>query len=352
MFVLGFDPVFLDILVSPFDQKNQKLSSLPKIGEHITTTEVSMIPGGNSLNVARVLAKITDEVYFFSSFNNFFLELVQNNIPPLHAIATRSQEPNYTVALQFKHGEIQMNSLHYFFGLQDISFNSLYYLTFSKVVPFSNIGLNKQAPEVFDFLSNYFSIFNDFQLRSPSLDSFDLIKEFFSENHPMFDKLSLFSEGFPKEFSHDLTNQSFNISQKIFYFDPSSLKSFTNWNWLNHFITNKFGPLPGFKIISLNEHEYNLMKTNLVDFQTFLEKSPRNFLIVHESTNIRYFQHSLDNMKELSVPSLNEDTIVTSVGAGDSFNAGLIYEFSKSFDIISACSYAITVAQRYMTNTL
>ena len=54
VFVLGFDPIFLDIIVSPVDSHLNKISSLPKIGEHMSNTHIKMIPGGNGLNFARV----------------------------------------------------------------------------------------------------------------------------------------------------------------------------------------------------------------------------------------------------------------------------------------------------------
>ena len=64
LFVLGFDPVFLDIIVTPLDNSNAKLSKLPPVGEHVSNTDVQLVPGGNSLNVARILCKLSKKVFF------------------------------------------------------------------------------------------------------------------------------------------------------------------------------------------------------------------------------------------------------------------------------------------------
>ena len=143
---------------------------------------------------------------------------------------------------------------------------------------------------------------------------------------------------------------SLNVSNKIFYFDPSSLLNFNNWTWLRSFFTKKFANLPGYKIISVNEHEFSLMSKNGIDFD-FLLSQESTFVIIHETKVVTILSKDLDKKTVLQVPHLDEIDIISSVGAGDAFNAGLLLEFSKSFDIVSACTNGITIAQKSLTNS-
>ncbi len=350
IFVLGFDPVFLDIVVSPLDSHNNKLANFPPIGEHVTNTHVTMVPGGNALNVARILSLLTSHVFFFGAMDTSFLERINLNISKLTCFATSKREPNVTVALQFQTGEIQMNSVKSDFSINDITAHSLFYLSFSRIVPFSNIGLNTNGPALFDFIGSFFiELTNHFQ-DSSLIDNLINFRDFLSSylnNNSILSKiaqnLSIPSDPLFNDFS-------LNLSQKIFYFDPSSLLTFGNWSWLQSFFVDKFPFLPGYKIISVNEHEFSLMSTNNIDFD-FLLAQENVFVIIHESELVTILSKSINNKTILQVPHLAETDIVSSVGAGDAFNAGLLLEFSKSFDIVSACTNGITIAQKSLTNS-
>lgn len=350
IFVLGFDPIFLDILVLPLDEQNKKLSSFPEIGEHITNTTVKLIPGGNSLNVARILTKLTKNVFFFSAFNSFFLELIHTNIPNLTCKSTTETEPNFTIALQFLSGEIQMNSIKSGFGITDLNVESLYYLTYSRIVPFSNIGLNKNGLLLFEKLVSFFIDLQGY-IDNKGTENTSIL-QFIDDwiNKTQSKSLRQLPNDFLKFNLDSLT--SISISNKIFYFDPSSLKSFSSWPWLNSFFEKKFSFLPGYKIISLNEFEFDLMIKNKIDFDSFLVVEANNYLIVHETDIITIYTKSLKNKFVISVPKVNSELIISSVGAGDSFNAGVLYEFSKSFNILSAINYGILIAQKFLTNSL
>ena len=345
IFVLGFDPVFLDIIVSPLDNANQKLADFPPIGEHVTNTNVVFVPGGNALNVARVLTKITTDVYFFGSMDNYFLELVHSNLPSLNCFATRIKEPNVTVAMQFQNGEIQMNSLKSGFSTQDLTVQALLYVTLSQIIPFSNIGLNAEGPPLFDFLTSFFiDLSQSFQSSSGKF-SYQALKEFMVNWF-----VTHGSDHLNQEFSSIDTslfdNLTFNLSSKISYFDPSSLKTFSNWSWLNSFFSDQFALLPGYKIISLNEYEFALLEKNNISFPHFLNHK-NCFVIIHDSKSVTILSFNNSDKITLKVPPLDEKDIVSSVGAGDSFNAGLLYDFSLSFDIVSACKAGISIAALY-----
>ena len=349
--VLGFDPIFLDIIVSPLDDNQNKLENFPQIGEHIPNTDVKILPGGNAFNVARVLTKITQKVYFFGAIDPFFDQLVQDNIPALNCRSTRNKKSNVTIAVQFLSGEIQMNSITSSFSVGDVSLESLVHLLFSKIVPFSNIGLNKDGPSLFDFLTSFFINFYKYCSSTAGEKNLQFISNFFETNKGKFEFLqSTNINSLISDYSF-LSSSEFDLDSKIFYFDPSSLKSFTSWKWLDSFFTDKFRMLPGYKIISLNEHEFNLMKANQINFNLYLKQN-NNYLIVHESHQVTIFQHNLSEQIILPVPKIPEESIVSSVGAGDSFNAGLIFEFSNSFDITLACKSGIKIAQKYLTNSL
>ena len=349
IFVLGFDPIFLDILVSPLDQNKNKLNNFPEIGEHVPNTIVKLIPGGNSLNVARMLTKLTSNVFFFGAFNSFFLELIHSNISNLTCISTTNAEPNFTIAIQFNSGEIQMNSIKAGFGINDLNLESIFYLIYSRIVPFSNIGLNAKGPDLFDQIASLF-----IELKNQIGDSGEErknIEQFLvnwlhnskitEQNSPSIDKL----------FQNINSLTSIHISKKIFYFDPSSLKSFTHWTWLILFIQEKFTYLPGYKIISINEYEFSLMIKNKINFNFFLSKND-NYLIVHETNIVTIYTKNLENETVVSVPKIDPNLIISSVGAGDSFNAGLLYEFSKSLNIYSAVNHGIYIVQQFLTNTI
>lgn len=348
-FVLGFDPIFLDVIVTPLDKDNAKLNEFPIIGEHITNTNVKFIPGGNSLNVAKILSKLTSNVYFFGAINPLFMELIRSDVPHLLCKSTSERDFNVTVALQFKSGEIQMNSLKSSFSSNDLNFESLYYLTYSRIIPFSNIGLNLDGVSLFDELASYFiELSKFFKINSESNENLSpFIAKWLERQKNNNSKIKTGS-------SNDLNvfkNTSVDISSKIFYFDPSSLLSFKEWNWLDSFFKNLYSFLPGFKIISLNEHEFSLMTKNNINFNVFL-RNENNFLIIHESDTVNLFTKSLNNKKSVSVPKINENLIKSSVGAGDAFNAGLLFEFSKSNDIISGIINGIKIAQQFLTDSL
>lgn len=354
IFVLGFDPVFIDILVTPLTPESTPLSSFPKIGEHIANTKISMVPGGNGLNVARVLSLLTPQVLFFSNFNPFFAELLRTNTEYLQYYSTKSLTPNITVALQFSTGEVQMNAVSSFFGPEDLSFTSLLYLCLSNVVPFSNLGLNTKGPSLFDFLCSFFNNLKDF-LYTISHDSdretnFDKLVNFIRLQESTFPLSFVDPEPTLSDFSK-LLSFTPNLDHKVFYFDSSTLQSFTKWNWLQEFLSQEFKDLPGHKIITINEYEFESLKSHNIDLNLFLTGT-QTFMVVHESTKVTIYQKNLKNVTVLPVPVLEADRIVTSVGAGDSFTAGLLYDYVQSFDIFSACNHAITIAQRYLTNTL
>lgn len=350
IFVLGFDPVFLDVVVTPLDSQDNKLPDFPPIGEHVANTTVNMIPGGNSLNVARILTRLTSQVFFFGSFNHFFLELMKQNIPQLHCFSTKQKEPNVTVALQFQSGEIQMNAVKYDFNVSDITFSSLFYLCYSSIIPFSNIGLNTSGPALFDFLGNFFI---DLNKHVQNISNIDDINHFNDQISSFLLKQNLFTNvSIDKTFLSDsvFNQRPFDLSQKIFYFDPSSLQNFSNWSWLQSFFVEKFAFLPGYKIISVNEHEFALLKDHGVDFE-FLIKKENLFLIIHESQVVTIISQSFANKELVKVPELDKKKIISSVGAGDAFNAGLLLKFSKSHDIVAACTNGIKIAQQSLTNT-
>ena len=256
-----------------------------------------------------------------------------------------------TVALQFKTGEIQMNSISHFFSISDLNFKSLFFLTFSKVVPFSNLGLNKKAIRLFDFFTTYFIGLESFLNNSHISDKFDLVTTYISNITKTNEDLIHLKIDSQELILSEINEPRIDLSNKIFYFDPSTVTSFVDWTWLKTFFNKKFANLPGFKIISLNEHEYQLIESNGINFDEFLIISKNNFLIVHESTKITYFQNSIQNKDFIQVPYLNEDKIISSVGAGDAFNAGLVYKFSRTHDIFDACKYGITIAQKHLTGS-
>ena len=349
LFVLGFDPIFLDVIVTPLDKENSKFTEFPIIGEHITNTNVKFIPGGNSFNVAKILSKLTSNVFFFGAINPLFMELIRSNVPHLICKSTSQRDFNITIALQFQSGEIQMNSLKSSFSVNDLNFESLYYLTYSKIIPFSNVGLNFDGISLFDKLASYFIELKNFIQKNPknneNVPQF-IIKWLEEQKNNNLNKI--------EESSDDLnifSNTLIDIDSKIFYFDPSSLLSFKDWDWLNNFFKNSFAFLPGSKIISLNEHEFSLMTQNNINFNDFLN-GENTYLIIHESSLVSLFTNSLKNKKVVSVPKIDEDLIISSVGAGDAFNAGLLFELSKSYDIISSITNGIKIAQQFITDSL
>ena len=351
LFVLGFDPVFLDIIVIPMSPANVKLTAFPEIGEHVSNTQVIMLPGGNALNVARILTKLTSNVAFFGNFNKFFAELIESNIPALESHATTFDEPNVTVALQFATGEVQMNAVKSHFGAEHLSLESLWYLLFSAIIPFSNMGLNPKATGLFDVLYSFFSSLYNKLSTSQISQSNDSLLEFISDfgSHHKLANLSkpiLTTSKLP----FDIVDMP-DLNKKILYFDSSTLQSFTQWSWLNSFFSSKFNSLPGFKIVSINEHEFSAMKTHQVDLEAFLNTN-QTFLVVHEVSKVAIYIQSLAQVTILQVPPLSPDKIVSSVGPGDAFTAGLVLEFSKSFDIQKACQHAIVIAQQFLTGSL
>jgi sugar/nucleoside kinase (ribokinase family) len=346
-YVLGFDPVFLDILVTPFNIKGEILTNFPAIGEHIENTTVSIIPGGNSLNFAHALTNITKNVYFFCAANNFVTHLIRKHIPSLNCVTTTEKDPNFTVAIQFRSGEIQMNAVTSSFSIQDISKKSLLYLSFSNIVPFSNLGLNSHALILFVFISDFFIEMNKIFSLVPSIK--DINCEFIFN---YINNLDLFKNNHNDiiEFKREEFSEIFvNLSKKIFYFDPSTLKSFLDWEWLKFFLINKFALLPGFKIITLNENEYQQMFENEIDFDGFLQNQ-KSFLIIHEAKLVTIFEKSLRNKTLIKVPDLNGKNIISTVGAGDVFNAGLVLKFSSTFNIVKSVEFGIQLAQKFLVN--
>lgn len=355
--VLGFDPVFLDIIVTPLDNNNMKIQDLPEGSEHLTNTKIKLSPGGNGLNVARVLSELQTNVYFIGNFDTNFEELVKKNSPKLNLISLTQKEPNYTVALQFIKHEKQLNSFSSDFNANDLTFESLLLLTISNIIPFSNIGLNSSGESLFEFISDYFNNLKsqtEFlnKITSPKL-ILETLKEIITSIGDKKLALDPLRDNF--KFTEIINNFILHsvkeIDKKIFYFDPSTLSNFTSFDWLNSFLEFKFSTLPGYKFITVNEHEYNSFLNNKLDFNLIL-KNKNNFVIKHDEKEVIVYNSSLEDYFKISVPKIDIEKIKTSVGAGDAFNAGFLYNFGLNYDIKSGIKFAIQIAQKYIQGEL
>ncbi|MHA2298934.1 MAG: PfkB family carbohydrate kinase [Candidatus Hodarchaeales archaeon] len=354
--VLGYDPVFLDILVSPKSSDGSSLLEMPELGEHVPNTSIRLVAGGNGLNIAKILVQLNLEVIFVAKMDGSFQELIHKEVPELKLLPVKDLEPNYTVALQFPSGEIQMNAVKHVFESTDLTSEALTLLALSDIIPFSNLGLNKEAPALYNKIAGFLTEF--FQLLSirDNKNSSSIIKEFedlvtrFSSNFQI-ERINYYYDKFASFLSSITLDET--LTGKIYYFDPSTLAEFSDWDWLKQFLYNVMPSLPGSKIISVNEHEHSLLEDHGILMSEVANKK-NTHCIQHDISSIRIWSSSFQspNPVVIDVPFLDPATIVTTVGAGDVFNAGLLSSYLKTMDIIAAVKSGITIAQKFLIGQL
>lgn len=359
--VFGYDPVFLDILVTPKDKKGNTLHDLPKLGEHVPNTDIKLVAGGNALNVAKVMSKLGQghEVMLVANMNSFFMSLIRKVIKQIQLYATTDQEPNYTCALHLRDGEWQMNAIKHGFAQEHLTPTAFVLLALSSVIPFSNFGLNQlAAPRLYSrmirFLNGYTKLFESktiYERIKPSIT--ELIKKH-TLNHSSYNTKE--DETFQRYLGILVkTIKEKKLGDKLFYLDPSTLADFKKWKWLQQFIQKELSTLKGYKLISLNEHEYELMvKHDVPLYKATQQEESKIIVLQHDTKSVKIWKQGIPQDEPLivEVPPLDPNKIVTTVGAGDSWNAGLLSSFLESKDIIKSTETANQVAQQYLTGKI
>ncbi len=293
---IGYDPVFLDVLVKIKDEDGNLLKKVPyQAGSHYPFSEISLEPGGNGLNLAKTLSRLRHDPVTFVGKVNTVMRALLSPYENLQVVSVKDQEPNITVSLELEQGEFQINYKHVGFAPDDLTPQAITLFQESRVNTYSNLGLNPSALELYDFLA------------SKILDSGRLL------------------EG------------------KISVFDPSTLLAFDQWEVLREFFEEKFSRLPGVKIVSVNEEEYQLLRGNGA-----LKESKGFMIVVHSTSQV--VVHDGEKTRFL-VPPL-PGPAKQLLGAGDAFNAGLVQGFLTGCSVVESVRRAIETAQQHILGRL
>jgi len=353
---LGYDPVFVDIITTPKDPDGKNLTDLPPAGEHIPNTDIKLISGGNALNVAKMMSNLGHNTFFVAAMDTFFKNLVEKEVPKLSLISTRDQAPNYTLALHLADGEVQMNNVRYGFDVPDLSPTAYVLLALSKIVPFSNFGLNKHANNLFPHIAKFLKDFYDLIAKRDIYQApEDALGNLIAKYTVDYDTYDLESDSFFTHCFELLVKQVKNqaVGEKVYYLDPSTLKGFNDWAWLRSFVHDHLADpvLKGHKVISVNEFEFELMKSHKLPLENIAHDTSDFYVIQHGIEQVRIWQKGVPtaNPSVVDVPGLKREKIITTVGAGDVFNAGVLSAFMSNYNMESAVGNGITVVQKYLT---
>lgn len=358
--IIGYDPVFVDVLVHPYGSDGKILNNLPPLGEHVPNTGVWFVAGGNGFNVAKTMSYLHPNVTFVATMTPHYMGLAQEAAPNLNLLSVKEVEPNYTIALHLGGGEIQMNSVNQGFGVEGLTRAGLWGLLQTDLVPFSNIGLNKEGEKLFLEMAAFIQEVSDLTT---------VHQEDLQEGGRVMGRLAEEIEGLVEKKNRPgdvVGHQTIDMPDpntgelptisvdKTYYFDPSTLAGFGGWHWLPTFLTDIFPALPGQKILSVNEHEAQKLVDHGITFGEILDH-PNVIIVQHESGKVQTWESTNEPKNETKtqptvtkVEKLHSDEIVTSVGAGDSFVAGLLVHYLSSRNAKDATKAGVQTARNHL----
>lgn len=299
MLSIGFDPSFLDTIVRAVDKTGSLLSTLPSPGHHHRMNEISRIAGGNNVNVAYVLMKLGFTFNLVVPANDEFEKyLNERGLTLAHSI---HEDVNETIAVIWQEGEIQFNNVQAKLDKSDWSQAVHSFWMDSSLHVLNNWGLNPTSHEwiACQLLANAGWSYEEIQQLKEPLDNVSSISH--------LSKPLIIEPGSIQEHSHqeDLFKILNNVSELSYDRD--------------------------FPLFCANEEEKPEYEG--IDFKTKIIHSATEVLLIHNGEISKY-----------DVPLIEE--IVTLVGAGDAFLAGIIAGYLQS-DTINV-DFAVSVAQAYI----
>ncbi|RMG20866.1 MAG: carbohydrate kinase family protein [Methanobacteriota archaeon] len=306
---IGFDPTFVDIMVELRKNDGSLIESLPLPGHHHRNCRTTEIAGGNGVNVGRVLKRLGRDISIVVPLDELFRGLLKKD-PYLNwsdVLEISNGGSNRTIALIWKKGEIQLNSVSYSLGMQNWSPEVHEAWISSPIAVFLNWGLNPLAHE-----------WVSCQILSLAGCTHEEIHEFSS------------SQLIEQAMDIDLASTPPILVDTGLLRDHSHIESLTK-------LKNKIMGI-GNSILVCNEEEA----------QENLQLGDAN-LIIHSSNEV--IIKSNDLRKRVDVPFLRNGER-NFVGAGDAFLAGLIDCLLNDQDPLANSSiiHAINVAQAHILN--
>lgn len=304
MISVGFDPAFIDTVVRAEDEQGNLMPELPKPGYHHRRSTITRVAGGNAVNVAYVLKKLGNDINLVIPSNNLFDELLkQKGMECVHRI---HETVNETVAVAWEPGEIQFNQVIGEIGSKHYTESIHKYWTQSPIHIMVNWGLNYQSHEWISCL----------WLASCGW------------NYEEIDEI--------KSTVIDHAIETDNLQHKL-VLEPGGILEHPKQEVLHNLLSRMAE--------TSHDNLYPVFLCNEEEDKIFAEYNFHS-KIIHTSQRVICWNAGTKQVYE--VPQLKQ--IKTFVGAGDSFLAGIVHELYQNNRL--APSYAISVAQKYMTNTL
>jgi len=305
MLSIGFDPSFIDTIVRAETPKGELIGELPEPGFHHRNTKIYRVAGGNAVNIAYVLSKLDVKFDLIIPSTPLFDTLLKRR-----GLSTSYQihhTVNETVAISWRPGEIQFNQIIGEISSDHFTREVYDFWNQSDIQVSVNWGLNYKSPSWLSclWLSSCGWAFEE--IKELTVD--DLLKQALEE----------------KNLRHNLVLEPGSV-----HIHPKSQELMDLLETISTASYNQLYP-----VFSCNEEEDREFAA--LDFTSKL---------IHTSKQVTCYQHGSKQIFE--VPEISD--IKTFVGAGDSFVAGIVHQLYKHQRLDPA--FAISVAQRYMTNTL
>lgn len=302
---VGFDPTFIDALLTPLNPDGMPLDCFPDPGTHHVHNELRMSVGGNGYNFARTLSQIGKSVTFVGPYDSMFetMHIAEGDRFKLRRL-TLPQRTNWTIGVNLAAGEVQFNKADTSLTEADASEEVKQAFVQSPIKSLSNIGLNPQGPE--------------------------------------------WATALVKACPDPLTEH------QVMYLDPSDLSAHKDlkarlrklWSAIANLNRDNPCGLTSF-LITVNEHEYHRLFDSSND-RSRIQNETNGMVVLHGAERVHtWFPNG--KKQTFDVPKLDKrDHQLNFVGAGDAFNAILVAHLLKGNDSSAAVRDAIIGAKQFI----
>ncbi|MHA1304593.1 MAG: carbohydrate kinase family protein [Candidatus Heimdallarchaeaceae archaeon] len=312
----GYDPTFIDIDIRPLEDESRLIKKFPPLGSHWLDTDIKFRPGGNGFNFCRALSTLGEKVTFVGPSNDFFQSLVKNLNLDLEIFPIKGAEVNYTAILNLYDGEVQFNNVRSKLSPNLLTPELLELFRLSPVKSISNVSLN---PDSIEWVSS-------------------LLLSLVDASNPLITDISAKLE---EKFKH--------IGQTkidgIIFIDPSDI---SHYNRLHEFykLLTSLKKFVCTKILSVNEYEMQTLCSieNLSPLE--LSKKLDLNIIFHTAAEVCFYS----NKETITLSTRTLRKKVTFVGAGDVFNAAVVFKLLKNESTYDALKFGIE-AGTYLIET-